>query len=183
MRFLLRFCIYASAKILPKTCRKKLMQFLDKTMPSKKYYFEKVSDSFYRGSEITLKEIHFLAQKGIKKILNLKVQNTKEIKSFKKICEKHGMSYINVPINVFEEPETTVDELKNIVKNVSAENPIYVHCKYGEDRTGFVTGLHLLLNKNWQINDILDDMEKNGYKKALFPQFADTLENLAAKKT
>lgn len=150
-------------------------------MPKKEYYCEKVSDYFYRGSEVGIKEIQLLASQGIKQIINLKVQKPKEIKRIKKICETQGISYINVPINVFEKPD--VEELKAIVQGATVDNPIYVHCKYGEDRTGFVTGIHLLLKENWPVEEILQDMEQKGYKKALFPQFADTLEDLAASKT
>jgi len=172
--------VYAVTKALPEGIRGKLMRFLDAVMPKKKYYCEKVSDSFYRGSEVGLSEIKALSDKGIKRIVDLKFQNLKDAKKLKIMCEKHGISYINIPLNVFEKPGRTVDDLKSIVKTANVDNPTYVHCKYGEDRTGFVVGLHHLFNENWSVKDVVQDMVKRGYKKHLFPHLADRLEELAA---
>lgn len=170
--------IYATFGILPPKVSNKVMGFLDKFMPKKKYYLEKLSDSFYCGSEVGDKEIENIAQKGIKKIIDLKVQSKKTIKKLTILCQKYEISYLNIPINVFEKPGKVIKKLIDVVKNVTPENPVYVHCKYGEDRTGFVRGLYRILIEKRDLGEVLQEMIAKGYKPKLFKHFIEGLKDV-----
>lgn len=175
--------IYAAFGILPAKFSNTIMGFLDKFMPKKKYYLEKISDSFYCGSEVGDKEIENIAKKGIKTILDLKVQSKKNIQKLTYLCKKYEIAYINIPINVFERPSKVIKKLINVVKNVTPENPVYVHCKYGEDRTGFVRGLYRILIEDRNLGDVIQEMIEKGYKPKLFKHFIEGLKEVASSCT
>jgi protein tyrosine/serine phosphatase len=59
-----------------------------------------------------------------------------------------------------------------------ANQPVYVHCHVGKDRTGFMIGLVRKRVDHWKSQDVLKELEKYGHgalRHALFPQIANLL--------
>lgn len=175
--------VYSVLNALPQNLSAKLMGFLDKFMPNKKYYIEKLSDSFYCGSEVGRKEIKKISKKGIKAIVDLKVQSKENVKNLTALCQKYEISYQNIPINLLGRTDEVTDELIKVVKNATSTNPVYVHCKYGEDRTGFARGLYYLLNEDKELPFIIEEMKNKGFKIGLFGHFIDILNEVALSHT
>ena len=171
--------IYNVCNILPNGFSQKLMGFLDKFMPKKQHYIQKLSDSFYCGSEIGGKEVENIAQRGIKVVVDLKVQSKKNIQNLMNLCKKNEVLYQNIPINIFGKPAASMEQIINVIKKATKENPVYVHCKYGEDRTGFVRGLYLLLKEKKEMPEVLSELKKNGYKFEILKQFTKKLHEMS----
>ncbi len=172
--------IYAPFKILPASISDKFMEILDKFMPKQKYYFEKLSDSFYCGAEIGEKEIKNIAENGIKRILDLKVQSPKKTAELNILCKKYEVAYKNIPLNVFRKPDAAMKKIIKIVKKSTPDSPLYVHCKYGKDRTGFVRGLYLHLKEGKSYDEVFKEMKEKGFRVRLFGHLLDTLQEFMA---
>ena len=56
-----------------------------------------------------------------------------------------------------------MDEILKVLKSASPTDPVYVHCKHGQDRTGLVIGLDRVINEGWQAQLAHDEMVKIGF--------------------
>jgi protein tyrosine phosphatase (PTP) superfamily phosphohydrolase (DUF442 family) len=130
------------------------------------FRFQKISDSFYRGSDAS-KNIPELARQGIKMILNLKTISKAELDNLTRIAKKYDIEYINIPVNPFK-IQDSIPAIIAVLGKASEENPLFVHCTFGRDRTGFVTALYRNLEENWDIQDAISDMYENGFRKLFF---------------
>jgi protein tyrosine/serine phosphatase len=133
---------------------------------SSDFRMQKISNSFYRSSDVSM-NIPELAKYGIKTILNLKIISKEELKKLTEIAKEHGIEYINIPINPFK-LQDNMDEILDVIKTASEENPLLVHCTFGRDRTGFVTALYQNLKEDVPMQEAISDMYEHGFRRLFF---------------
>ncbi len=144
----------------------------------KAFYMEKLTDSFYRGSEPDAKKISELGQMGIKTILNLKSIDNRQLANYSKIAEENGMKYINIPLNPFY-IKKSFPYIMDIIKSGNKENPTFIHCTFGKDRTGFVSALVNFFKNGISMKDSIADMTEHGCKNPLFLNMKNYLRKVA----
>ena len=155
-----------------------VISVMDKVCKRKYFYVEKLTDSFYRGSEPDAKQIKTLGNMGIKTILNLKSIDNKQLAAYSKIAEDNGIKYINIPLNPFY-IKKSFPYIMDIIKSGNKENPTFIHCTYGKDRTGFVSALVNYFKNGTSMKDSIADMTNHGCKNPLFLHMKDYLRNVA----
>jgi protein tyrosine/serine phosphatase len=84
----------------------------------------------------------------------------------KKTVEGLGMKFVNVPINSLDEMTSVSGyalgraiALMNDPKN----QPVYVHCEHGIDRTGMLIALYRVYYQNWTRQAAYDEMVEKGH--------------------
>lgn len=101
----------------------------------------------WRGNQPDPATIRKLAGQGFRTILNLRGET--EWGSYlleRETCREVGIALIDLKLNSRYLPRVeTILELDRIF--ASAERPLFLHCKSGSDRAGFVSALYLLLRK------------------------------------
>ncbi len=106
-----------------------------------------IAPGVWRGSQPDPAQIRRLALRGFRSILNLR--GATEWGSYlleREACGKLGITLINLKLNSRVLPDrATVLELDRIF--AEAERPLFIHCKSGSDRAGFVAALYLLLRE------------------------------------
>jgi len=127
---------------------------------------KQVSESLYRGSDPS-QNISALCSTGIKTILNLKTIGKRELAKLTEQAKNLGINYINIPLNPFN-IKKSISGIVNVINQASTENPLFVHCTFGRDRTGFVTALSRYLKENLPLQDAISDMHKNGFRKVFY---------------
>lgn len=143
------------------------IKLMDKVLRNKNgLRITQVSESLYRGSDPS-QNISVLSQAGIKTILNLKTIGKKELIKLTAQAKKLGVEYINIPLNPFS-IKKSINSLINIIDKSSKENPLFVHCTFGRDRTGFVTALSRYLKEKMPLHEVILDMHKNGFRNVFF---------------
>lgn len=159
-----------------------IIKAMDKTLYKRKgFHFEKVNDAFYRGSDAAISDMPTLAQKGVKTILNLKSINKEELEKLTKEADKFGIKYVNIPLNPFN-TKKNIPAIITILKEATPENPLFTHCTFGIDRTGFVTALERHINENLPIYKAIKDMHEHGFKgfhRFIFCNMEKSLRTLA----
>ncbi len=124
--------------------------------------FFKITDNFYRGGQPTENGLAELKKLGIKTIINLRTTGSdvsKEEKSVKNI----GLNFINVPLNNWLKPKNS--EVENVLNIINDKNnqPVFLHCKRGSDRTGTIVAAYRISVENWTGKQAVSEAKTFGF--------------------
>lgn len=136
--------------------------------------FEKVSNGIWRGSAPSESALATLAQGGVKTVIDLRLDGPGARKESDDV--KHlGLKYYHFPLG-FNKPEST--ELRDIlaVATNPVNQPVYIHCRQGADRTGTIVGLYRRLWLGWSFKQTYNEMRLHHFKPWLFT-LKRTVEN------
>ncbi len=110
--------------------------------------FFRVDDHVYRGAQPTNQGFQYLAQIGIKTVLDLREDD------YRASAERHvvtnlGMQYVNVPMTGLTPPtEAQISKILALLED-SSTGGVFVHCKRGADRTGAVIAAYRIDHDHW----------------------------------
>ncbi len=127
--------------------------------------FHQVNPNIYRGARPEEKDFYLLVQTGIKTILSLETKLSREERD---LAEKHGLTYIWIPMHPVYTPEKkTIDEVIAILRN-PVHQPVFIHCYKGKDRTGLIIAAYRVTVDGWSFEDAYQEMKKYGFHRYLF---------------
>lgn len=130
--------------------------------------FTKYNDNYYRGGKPDKEKYDDLQKLGIKTIIDLRANNKKKVEKLTEEFKEFGIQYKNIPLNAFNPPkEKEIKEFFSIVDNTENQ-PVYVHCTFGQDRTGVMSGLYRIVNDCWTYKQAYEEMLDKGYRKILY---------------
>ncbi len=128
-----------------------------------------IDSIYYRGGQPNLAGYKYLKSIKIKTIIDLRFHSKKKSAKNKTKLEKMGFNYINIALNPFTAPtKEQIDKFLRII-NTPACQPVYVHCFFGNDRTGLMSAIYRIVKYNWMFSQAYDEMKNSGYKFYLFP--------------
>lgn len=109
---------------------------------------DKVNENLYRGAQPNKEGIQKLAQLGIKTVINLR-DDDERARAEEKEAAAAGLQYFNIPLDNFGRPsDEKVDRVLALI--AAPENqPVFVHCKRGADRTGTIIAIYRIVNDGW----------------------------------
>ena len=112
--------------------------------------FQQVAEGLFRGGQPTGEGFQQLKDKGIRTIINLRVDDSE-----RKVVESLGMKYIHIPVEMplLTRPWKQI-EAADIAAFLAAvddplNQPAFVHCRRGADRTGLMIGMYRISRHNW----------------------------------
>ena len=119
--------------------------------------FHKVSDDLYRGAQPTKEGMKELKKLGIKTIVNLRSEHsdTEELKDIDLEYKQIGMTAAKPKIVDFAHFLEIISDSNN--------TPVFVHCRYGADRTGTACALYRIAIQNWSKDSAIEEMTKGGF--------------------
>jgi protein tyrosine/serine phosphatase len=127
--------------------------------------FAKVSSTMWRGAQPSDKALKKLAQGGIKTVIDLRMDGD-GIEHECQTVNLLGLHYVHIPMG-FMKP--TPDKILSFLKIVTApENqPVFVHCRQGADRTGTLCAIYRRLVQNWTFEECWVEMRTHHFKPFL----------------
>lgn len=123
--------------------------------------FHKVNDNFYRGGQPTIEGIKQLAKLGIKTVINFRDPDGK-VRREKEISESLGIKFFNPHLsNWFKSKDSDILQILEIIQNPENQ-PVFIHCKRGADRTGTVVAVYRMIYENWTAKEANHEAKKLG---------------------
>lgn len=123
--------------------------------------FQQVNKNLYRGAQPPVESVKILADKGIKTIINLRGASD-QTRAEEQQARALGMKFYNLELPPLSKPDfTQVDEALALI-NDPANQPVFVHCKHGEDRTGTVIACYRMTHDNWDDEQAITEAKKFG---------------------
>jgi tyrosine-protein phosphatase SIW14 len=125
--------------------------------------FHKVSDMVYRGAQPKSGGLELLRQLGIKTVINLRADDTRA-KQEEAGARLAGLQYFNFPFERWGRPEDkTIEQVLSIINN-PANQPVFVHCQHGADRTGVVIAAYRIRHDGWTSEKATAEAKRFGLK-------------------
>jgi tyrosine-protein phosphatase SIW14 len=139
----------------------------------------KVSDLLFRGAQPTAKGLAALKKAGITTIVNLR-QEGLEVERERKLAESLGLHFLNIPVVGWSLPSNAqVAQFLNLFRE-SAGQRVFVHCYYGDDRTGVMVATYRIAQQHWTADQAIDEMHSFGFHYYLYPNMASYVRKFPA---
>ena len=122
--------------------------------------FHQVNEHVYRGGQPAPEAWPSLAKLGVKTIIDLRRDDEHSTVAEAQAVTAAGMNYINVPMNGVVAP--TNDQIAKVIALLNSNEPVFVHCKRGADRTGAVIACYRIAHDHWQHEQALQEAKSLG---------------------
>lgn len=116
---------------------------------------------FYRGGQPKAGGLSRLASLGVKTIINLRDDDSHAVEEERE-ARSLGMRYFNVPLSLGGRP--AVKRVEEVLALVEApqNQPAFVHCRKGADRTGVVAGAYRVSRDGWSAEQAQREADEYG---------------------
>lgn len=123
--------------------------------------FYRVTDGLYRGGQPTEIGLKQLVQLRIKTVVNLRDDDDRA-RAEATAAVAAGLRYFNLPLPNFYKPgKERVAEILSII-NAPENQPVFVHCKRGADRTGTIVAIYRIDHDGWTDAQAKDEAQQYG---------------------
>lgn len=110
--------------------------------------FHQVNAGIFRGGQPEKGTLPRLKQIGIKTIINLR-DDDERARDEAVEAQAEGLRYFNIPFARFDRPsDKEIDDVMKVI-NSPDNQPIFIHCKRGADRTGTVIAIFRIEHDGW----------------------------------
>lgn len=137
--------------------------------------FAKVSDQLYRGSQPTEVGYYHLRRMGVKSIVSLRVWD----RSPDGVPE-WGFRLFHVSMKLIHPEDEDAVEFLKIVTDPKNQ-PVFVHCREGVDRTGMMVAVYRIMVQGWSNEAALAEMKQMGFNR-INMRIEGYIEDLDRKK-
>ena len=124
--------------------------------------FDIVSEGLWRGAAPSNQAMQKLAESGVKTIVDLRLAGPGAAEEAAK-AKKLGIKYVHIPLGFMGPSLFKVAQFLNIV-NDPANQPVFVHCRYGADRTGALVAVFRVIHDHWSFNQAYSEMRSHHFK-------------------
>ena len=119
--------------------------------------FARVSEALYRGAQPTREGFARLKALGVRTIVDLRDHH-----SDREAIRGLGFGYTNIPFASSRPQERQVLEFLSIVTDPKNQ-PVFVHCRHGADRTGMMVACYRMVVENWDRQRSLAELSNFGF--------------------
>ena len=119
--------------------------------------FGEVTPTLYRGGQPTAEGFENLAHMGISIVVD-----TGRSKRDEPLIKKLGMTYISLPWYCPLPKDKVFARFIEITRQ-NREKRIFVHCRFGDDRTGMMIAAYRMAVEGWTAKEAMQEMQEFGY--------------------
>jgi tyrosine-protein phosphatase SIW14 len=130
--------------------------------------FAEVSPVLFRGAQPTEDGFAELKRRGIKTIVSLRTFN-----SDRDELEGHGLRYVRFYCKAWHIEDEDMARFLKVLEDPENQ-PVFVHCQHGSDRTGCAVAVYRMVEQGWTPEEAIAEINNFGYH----PVFKNILEYL-----
>ena len=128
----------------------------------------KISDVLFRGAQPSAQGLAELKKLGITTIVNLR-GNRGPVALERRQAESLGMRFIDIPVLGWSAPTNAqVAQFLKLFQD-DPQQKVFIHCYYGEDRSGVMVAAYRIARQNWTADQALAEMVSFGFHYYLYP--------------
>lgn len=116
-----------------------------------------VSGELYRGAQPTTEGFKALEKMGIKTVINLRATHSDEY-----LMVGIKLKYFHISFKSWHPEDEDMVQFLKIVTDPTNQ-PVFVHCQYGSDRTGTMVALYRIVVQGWTKDEAIDEMLNGGF--------------------
>ncbi len=124
--------------------------------------FDLVSDKLWRGAAPGKRGMQLLARSGVKTVLDLRMPGLGPMLEENQARDL-GINYVHMPLTFNKPSMDKVAQFINIVES-PLNQPVFIHCRQGADRTGTLVGIMRLTKDNWSFDKTYAEMRQHHFK-------------------
>lgn len=129
----------------------------------------KISEQLFRGAQPNISEMAELKNIGITTIVDLRSESSHTREQERRRAEALGMHFVSIPVGGFSNPSSAqLAQFFTLVRQTPQEK-IFVHCRYGHDRTGVFIAAYRIAFEHWTPNQALAEMNAFGFNHTFHP--------------
>jgi protein tyrosine/serine phosphatase len=123
--------------------------------------FHQVNSELYRGAQPKAAGLQRLKEIGVKTIVNLRGKD-EHTGAESEEARSLGLRYYNVSLPEFSSPKDKDVHLVLDILNRTENQPVFVHCRHGEDRTGTIIACYRISHDGWTAAAAKKEAEARG---------------------
>lgn len=138
----------------------------------------KISDSLFRGAQPHLSNLGELKKFGITTIVDLRSESLHTRNQERIQAESLGIHFVSIPVGGFSTPTSAqLAQFFALFRRTPLQR-IFVHCEYGEDRTGVFIASYRIAFQHWSPEQALSEMRAFGFHYFWHPRMASFVRTL-----
>jgi protein tyrosine/serine phosphatase len=132
----------------------------------------KINDHLYRGAQPRDPGLVELKKLGITTIVDLRGEDQQKINWEEKRAESLGIRFVHIPVSGWSPPtnEQVVQFLR--IFRDSPQEKVFVHCRYGDDRTGVFVAIYRMALEKLPPEQALKEMYFFGFNGFWHPSMS-----------
>ena len=125
--------------------------------------FHQVNGILFRGGQPKPGGFEQLRQLGIKTVVNLRDDDDREAQEESEV-KNAGLRYFNIPLGRLGRPDDKeIEGILSLINN-RENQPVFIHCAHGADRTGVVIAVYRIIHDGWTSEQAKDEAKRYGLK-------------------
>ncbi len=117
----------------------------------------RVAPAIYRGAQPKPEGYPTLKAMGVRTVINLRQRHSE-----RETVEAAGMRSVEIPMSTTAVERVTVERVVALMAD-PANQPVFVHCAQGQDRTGVVTAVYRMKVDGWSNAEAEAEMQAFGF--------------------
>jgi tyrosine-protein phosphatase SIW14 len=120
----------------------------------------RVAPGIFRGAQPGKDGYDTLKRMGVRTVIDLRTTESE-----KQQVEALGMKAVAVPVKMSRDGlKEKIDRVVALMAD-PANQPVYVHCRHGQDRTGIVVAAYRMKQQGWSLADTEAEMQTFGFNE------------------
>jgi tyrosine-protein phosphatase SIW14 len=143
----------------------------------------KINDNLYRGAQPNEQGLEELKKLGITTIVDLRAEDRPKADWEQKEAERLGIRFVHIPIEGFAPPTNAeIVQFLSLLRS-DPQQKVFVHCMYGEDRTGVFIATYRMGIQKWPAQQAIREMNSFGFNGFWHPAMKSFVRDFPARLT
>jgi tyrosine-protein phosphatase SIW14 len=141
----------------------------------------RINDHLYRGGQPKLQGLAELKKLGITTVVDLRDEDPETIVWERQQAASLGVRFLHIPVSGWSPPTNEqVVQFLSLFRDDPKEK-IFVHCRFGHDRTGVFVATYRMALEKWPAEQALEEMYFFGFNGFWHPSMKTFIREFPAR--